>query len=127
MRVLGQSVRGRYRGLVKEDEPITMEIPIRFTGEEKAPGAKAGAIFIHSTTTLNIKCLPADLPQHIDVDVSEMTADKIIHLSDIKCPNNVEVLHMTDETPIVSMQMPRAKSAETQPEENTDTEDTEDK
>ena len=72
-------------------EVIKMSVPLHFLGEETAPGVKEGGTASHHFTEVEVSCLPADLPEYIDVDVSAMDIGDAIHLSQIKLPEGVEL------------------------------------
>jgi large subunit ribosomal protein L25 len=76
---------------VRADQKLKMHVPLHFIGEEKAPGAKEGGIFQHLMTDVEISCLPAHLPEFIEVDVSKLALDQSVHLSELKLPKNVEL------------------------------------
>lgn len=76
---------------IKATEKITMRIPIHFLGENLCPGTKQGGVISHLRTELEIRCLPANLPQFIEIDVSQLQLDQAIHLSDLKLPEGVEL------------------------------------
>jgi large subunit ribosomal protein L25 len=66
---------------------------LHFSGEEVAPGVKSeGGVVNHIITEVEVECLPANIPEFIAVDLSEMHVGDIIHLSDLKMPEGVEVL-----------------------------------
>jgi large subunit ribosomal protein L25 len=75
---------------------IKLEVPIHLVG--KAPGVKDGGILEHMRRQLEIKCLPTAIPEAIDVDVSQLNLGDILHVSDIKLPEGVEVLTPLDQT-----------------------------
>lgn len=79
---------------IKASEKITMPIPLHFIGEDVAPGIKQGGIVSHSISEVEVKCLPADLPKYIEVDMSNLELNNIIHLSDLKLPKNVEITEL---------------------------------
>ncbi len=75
---------------------ITMNVPLHFINEEKCPGVKLqGGAISHQMTEVEIKCLPKDLPEYIDVDMAEVEIDSTLHLSDIKLPAGVEIIALT--------------------------------
>lgn len=89
---------------------IRVTVPLHFVGEDVAPGVKLkGGVIQHHHNDLDINVLPRNLPEYIEVDVSELGMDESIHLSDIKLPEGVEVLgHGEEEDPsLVSIHMPR--------------------
>lgn len=96
---------------VRSDEKLHMHIPLHFVGADKAPGCKEGGIISHIMSDVEISCLPDDLPEFIEIDVSEMAMNQIIHLSDIKLPKGVEIIALAhgDDKPVVSLHMPRAE------------------
>jgi large subunit ribosomal protein L25 len=68
---------------------------LHFVGEELSPGVKTeDGVISHVMTEVELECLPKNIPQHIEVDVSEMHVGDIIHLSDLKLPEGVEVLEL---------------------------------
>jgi large subunit ribosomal protein L25 len=74
---------------------LTKRVPIHFVGEENSPAVKlSGSIINHVMATIEISCLPKDLPEFISVDLSGITVGHSIHANDIKYPNGVvPVLH----------------------------------
>lgn len=108
---------------VSAKEAITMTVPIHFEGEDQAPGLKEGATFSHNIAELEIRCLPADLPEYIAVDVSKMELDDVIHLSEIKAPKGVEILALATVTDhahdhaVVSLHVPHIAPEPTEEEE----------
>lgn len=75
---------------------ITMNVPLHFINEEKCPGVKLqGGAISHQMTDVEIKCLPKDLPEYIEVDMAEVEIDSTLHLSDIKLPAGVEIIALT--------------------------------
>ena len=74
------------------DEKIRMNVPIHFVGGEIAAGVKDGGGKVsHLMTDVEVSCLPKDLPEYFDVDISGMELDDMLHMSDIKLPEGVEI------------------------------------
>lgn len=100
---------------VLDDEPIRMRIPLRFVGGGSAPGVKTqGGVISHLLNDVEVSCLPKDLPEQIEVDLSEMSINEMKRLSDLKLPENVQIIdliHGRDEA-VVSIHHPRAEEAE---------------
>lgn len=86
---------------------IDVKIPINLVGD--APGIIEGGIFEMHLRELEIKCLPKDLPDSFELDVSKLQIGDSIHITDIveKLPN-IEILH-AQSTPIVSIILPKAE------------------
>jgi len=98
---------------VSAKEKIIMRVPLHFVGEAVAPGVKAqGGLVSHHISDTEVSCLPADLPEFIEVDVSSMSVGDVLHLADLKCPKGVELVGIgadRENTPVVvSIHMPRA-------------------
>ena len=70
-------------------------IQLHFIGEDIAPGVKleGGAVF-HNLVDVEITCLPKDLPDFIEVDVSKLNKDETIHLSDLVMPEGVQLVEL---------------------------------
>jgi len=85
-------------------QAITTKVPLRFVNAENSPAVKlSAAVVTYVQTELPIECLPADLPQHIEVDLSNLQAGGLIHLADIKLPANAKyVAHAGDENPLLA-------------------------
>lgn len=105
---------------IKASEKIHMTIPIHFLGEEECPGTKDEGILSRLMTEVDIRCLPANLPEYIEVDVSKLELDESLHLSDLKLPQGVEldILELNDETdlPIVSVHLPKVSKEDLEAE-----------
>ena len=69
------------------DEEIHAEVPVEVVGE--APGLKFGGLVEAIHHTLEVRCLPKDLPEHISVDVSSLELGKSIHVGEINFPEGV--------------------------------------
>ncbi len=77
---------------VVEDEEIRMNVPIHFIGEDIAIGVKEGGGKVSRLMTdVEVTCLPKDLPEYFEVDVSQLALDEMLNLSDIKLPPGVEI------------------------------------
>ena len=97
---------------IHKKEKIRASIPIHLIGV--APGVKKGGIQDQHLYDVVVRCLPGDLPSHIDVDISSLDLGQTIHLADIGLPE-VE-FELPKESTIVSMLIPRA-AVEVKPEE----------
>lgn len=96
---------------IKEDEELHMHIPLHFVGEDIAPGVKAGGQVSHHLTEVEIRCLPAKLPEYIEVDLSTTELNGIIHLSELKLPEGVKLVTLAhdadNDLPVVSIHKAR--------------------
>jgi len=92
---------------IVEDEQIKMQIPIHYLGEEDAVGVKIGGGTVTKLMTeLEISCLPKDLPEFLEVDISDLELDQMLNVSDISLPEGVEISDIMKEQDqaIVSIQ-----------------------
>jgi len=96
---------------VRADQKLNMNVPLHFIGEDKAPGVKEEGVFAHVISDVEISCLPADLPEFITVDVSEMALGDTLHLHSLKLPKGVELVALqgaeANDLPVVSLNLPR--------------------
>ena len=77
---------------IVETNPIRILMPIKFLNELSCPAVKTGGGRIsHQQTEVEITCLPADLPEHVHVDMMDVPVGGIVHLSDIKLPEGVQI------------------------------------
>jgi large subunit ribosomal protein L25 len=75
---------------------LTMNIPLHFLGGDTAPGVKAeGGVVSHLMSEVEVRCLPGDLPQYIEVDLSKLAIGDAVHLSNLKLPKGVELTALT--------------------------------
>jgi len=73
-------------------EKIRMRVPLHFIGENVAVGVKQGGGSVsHLMSDVEISCLPKDLPEYIEVDVTNLGLDEIIYMSDLTLPTGVEI------------------------------------
>jgi len=76
---------------ISQKTAIKMQVPLHFINEETAPGVKAGGTASHNMTEVEISCLPADLPEYIEVDCGGLEIGDSIHLSELSLPKGVEI------------------------------------
>jgi len=88
---------------VAADRKIHMRVPLHFVNAEISPGVKVtGGQVQHVLNELDIACLPKDLPEFIEVDLSTLQAGHSLHLSAVKLPAGVESMMGKDEDPTVA-------------------------
>ncbi len=79
---------------VSESEKIKMNVPLHFAGEDVAPGVKEGGLVSHELVEVEIECLPRDLPEYLEIDVSTLELGESIHLSELVVPKGVTLLEL---------------------------------
>lgn len=94
---------------VSRDEKIKVTVEVVETGE--AEGVKAGGVVEHHLREIEVECLPQDVPERIDVDISAMQLGDMLHVRDLTAPSGVTIL--TDpETSVISIITPAALRTE---------------
>ena len=77
---------------VSASEKIHMSVPLHFLGETTAPGVKLqGGVVFHLLTEVDVSCLPRDLPEYLEADISALNLGETLHLSSLKLPEGVEL------------------------------------
>jgi|ETN01SMinimDraft_4_1059930.scaffolds.fasta_scaffold78641_2 large subunit ribosomal protein L25 len=94
------------------DKAVKVSVPVNLVGQ--SPGEKLGGIVNHILKTLEVECLPTNIPQVFDVDMLGVELDQVVHVSDMQLPEGVKVLQRPAEA-IVSVHL--AKVEEEKPAE----------
>jgi len=100
---------------VVESAAIRLRLPIHFKGEAAAPGVKSqGGLVSHMRADVEVKCLPNDLPEFLEIDLSGMNLNDTLFLSDIPLPAGVLIPELGHgrNAPVVSIHSPRAAEPE---------------
>lgn len=75
---------------VQADKLLKVNVPLHFTNEESCKGVKLGGGMIqHQATDMEVQCLPGDIPDYIEVDMTDVELGQIVHLSDVTLPEGV--------------------------------------
>ena len=100
-------IRGQFLHIdflvVRRDEKITVDVPVHLTGESH--GVKEGGVVEHHLWDLKVECLPTNVPQSIEADISALGIGDSLTVSQIQVPSGVTVLTPLEET-IVSVVPP---------------------
>ncbi|MBM3835047.1 MAG: 50S ribosomal protein L25 [Verrucomicrobia bacterium] len=95
---------------VVEDEKVNVNVPLETLGE--AIGVKTGGgILEHVLFRLKVRALPKDLPEAIQIDVSNLELGKSIHIGEIKAPEGVEILG-DKKIVVISVAVPKTEAQE---------------
>jgi len=95
---------------VAKDKKIYIKVPLHFLNAEIAPGVKVGGgIISHVMTEVEISCLPADLPEFIEVDLKDLALGHSVHLSELKFPKGTEspALARGNDAVVATVQIPK--------------------
>ncbi|MDB5800749.1 MAG: ribosomal protein [Rhodocyclales bacterium] len=88
---------------VDASQKLHIKVPLHFLNAELSPGVKLeGGIVSHVLTELDITCLPSQLPEFIEVDLKELALGHSMHVSQLKLPEGVEVVHHGENDPVVA-------------------------
>lgn len=101
---------------VYENEKIRLSVPIHYTGEAASPGVKTeGGMMSHLKNELLVECLPKDLPEYLELDVSGLHLNESLHVSDLKLPEGVLSVELQSgkDPSIVAVHAMRAEEVET--------------
>lgn len=77
---------------VAETAKVRVHVPLRFVNESISVGVKQGGVVTHSLIDVEVSCLPADLPEFIEVDLAPVEVGQTVHLSDLRLPAGVELV-----------------------------------
>jgi len=87
---------------VDANTKLHMKVPLHFSGQEESSAFKLDHCLItHVLNEIDVSCLPSDLPEFIQVDLSGLKKGTSFHLSDIKLPSGVKAVIKGKENPVV--------------------------
>ena len=96
---------------ISATEKLHLEVPIHVAGEDVAPGVKQeGGVVSRLMAAVDISCLPHQLPEYLEVDISELNIGDSVHLTDIKLPEGVTI---TSLAPPIQDSVPTKVQAQT--------------
>jgi large subunit ribosomal protein L25 len=94
---------------IDENKKIHMKVPVHFVNEAVSPAVKlSGAIISRIANEIDVTCLPKDLPEYIEIDLSTLEAGKSVHVSEIALPAGVAAVTHGKDTVIVTAIVPKA-------------------
>lgn len=94
-------------------QKLHLKVPLHFINAEMAPGVKlGGGIVSHVMNEVDVSCLPADLPEFLEVDLQSLEAGQSIHLSQVKLPAGVELAHAENDPVVAVVVIPRGVKAD---------------
>lgn len=75
---------------INPNQPIHVKVPLHFINEETSVAVKQSAgVIHHAVTELDVTCLPADLPEFIEIDLANLDVGQVLHLGDLKLPKGL--------------------------------------
>jgi large subunit ribosomal protein L25 len=89
---------------VDAKKKLHTKVPLHFMNQETNPAVKlSGAVISHVITELEVECLPADLPEFLEIDLAKIEAGQTMHAKDIPLPKGVTLTISVDaENPVVA-------------------------
>ncbi len=97
---------------VNMSESVKVHVPLHFINEATSIGGKKGGIATHSMVDVEVSCLPAALPEYIEVDLAGLDIGGTIHLSNIVLPTGIEIVVLAQgpehDLPVASMMASKA-------------------
>jgi large subunit ribosomal protein L25 len=103
-------IKGRFVHVdflaVSRDQTITIGVPVRVVGE--SAGVKAGGVLEHHLWEVQVECLPTDVPEAIQADVTELEIGSSLRVSDLAAPEGATILTNADDL-VVACQQPQAR------------------
>lgn len=106
-------IRGQIKHVdflaIRRDVKVTIDVPVRVTGE--SPGVKQGGVVEHHLWDIHLECLPGDVPEAIEADISSLELGNTLHVSDLVPPSRVTILTSPDEV-VLSVVTPQIMKLE---------------
>lgn len=107
---------------VSAKDVLVKNVPLHFINEEISKGVKAGGQINHTMTQVEVRCQVKNLPEFIEVDMSLVGLNDVVHLSDLKLPKGVQLtVSLADGThnlPVVSIHSPKGGAQTSEEEES---------
>ncbi|MDO5505166.1 MAG: 50S ribosomal protein L25/general stress protein Ctc [Pseudoxanthomonas suwonensis] len=109
---------------VSANQPIRVSVPLHFIGGEESPAGKSAEVALtNELNEVEVTCLPADLPEFIEVDLSKMDVGDTLHLSDVSLPKGVELVTAIDDEHDPAVAVARYVKQEVEEETDADADD----
>ena len=94
---------------IRMDQKITVSVPLVLEGD--AVGIKMGGVLSQVLRELEVECLPADIPEQILLDITDVDIGGVLHVRDVAVPENVSLLNELDD-PVLSISVPAEEEEE---------------
>lgn len=102
---------------VDKDHEIIVQVPVHLVNEDTAPAIKTfGGVAFRMMTEVEVACLPQNLPEFIEVDLTDVEMDQVVHLSDLKLPEGVRIPSLAQgedhNLPVTAIHKPKGAKAD---------------
>ena len=98
------------------DVTKTVKVSVNVHLIGKSAGEKLGGLVTQVLKSIHVECLPVDIPQSVDLDVTAVELGQVLHVSDLSLPDKVKILHQPNEV-ILSVHLEKVKEEETTEDE----------
>ena len=98
------------------DVTKTVKVSVNVHLIGKSAGEKMGGLVNQVLKSIHVECLPVDIPQSVDLDVTAVELGQVLHVSDLNLPDKVKILHQPNEV-ILSVHLEKVKEEETTEDE----------
>jgi large subunit ribosomal protein L25 len=93
---------------------VKVSVDVNLVG--KSAGEKMGGLINQVLKSIHVECLPLDIPQSVDLDVTTVELGQVLHVSDLSLPDKVKILNQPNEA-VVSVYLEKVKEEETTEDE----------
>jgi large subunit ribosomal protein L25 len=100
---------------IRRDVAIQVDVPVLLVGE--SVGVKEGGVVEHHLWELRVECLPTQVPESIEADISALAVGDSLHVSDLSIPQHITLLTPSEETLVSVVPPPVLEVEEVAPEE----------
>ena len=88
---------------IDASQRMHLKVPLHFVNADVCPAVKLGGCMVsHTITELDVECLPANLPEFIEVDLKDLAAGESVHVSQLKLPEGVAIAQHGEGDPVVA-------------------------
>jgi large subunit ribosomal protein L25 len=111
---------------VSQTTKLTTKVPLHFINENNCIGVKKnGGLIAHSMTELDIQCLAENLPEYLEVDMTNIDLGQTLHISDIQLPEGVQSVALShgDDHDLLVVAVNKPKASVEQDDSETSDED----
>lgn len=109
---------------VRADRAIQVHVPLHFLNEDDCVGVRMGGNVSHNLIEVEVSCLPADLPEFMEIDIGDLELGEALHLTDLQPPERVSIVALMygeeRNIPVVSVQAPRGGADDLEDEDGED-------
>jgi len=88
---------------------VKVSVDVHLIG--KSAGEKMGGLVNQVLKSIHVECLPIDIPQSVDLDVTDVELGQVLHVSDLSLPDKVKILNQPNEV-VVSVHLEKVKEEE---------------